>query len=85
MASCTNPAKGYPIVTFTWVLLYKSGNGVRAELLRKVFNFKLSELTQTQSPELGYVTVPQAAFENHGGSGQDRGYSISSPPAPRPS
>ena len=50
-------------MTFTWVLLYKSGNGVRAELLRKVFNFMLSELTQTQSPELGYVTVPQAAFE----------------------
>ena len=53
-----NPIKGYPIVTFTWILAYKNGNGPKAEVLRKAFNFMLSEQAQTQAPLLGYVTMP---------------------------
>ena len=58
-----NPLKGYPIVTFTWILAYKEGNGPKAELLRKAFNFMLSEQAQAQAPELGYVTMPPAVIE----------------------
>ena len=55
-----NPAMGYPIVTFTWILLYKSGNGEKAEQLKKVFNTTLSEEFQSQAPKLGYVSLPSA-------------------------
>ena len=58
-----NPLKGYPIVTFTWILAYKEGNGPKAELLRKAFNFMLTEQAQAQAPELGYVTMPPAVIE----------------------
>ena len=58
-----NPLKGYPIVTFTWILAYKNGNGPNTELLRKAFNFMLSEQAQAQAPELGYVTMPPAVIE----------------------
>ena len=58
-----NPAKGYPIVTFTWILAYKTGNGEKTELLKKVFNTLLSEPNQALAPELGYVTMPPAVVE----------------------
>jgi phosphate transport system substrate-binding protein len=58
-----NPMKGYPIVTFTWILAYQNGNGAKAELLRKAFNFMLSEQAQAQAPQLGYVTMPAAVIE----------------------
>lgn len=58
-----NPLKGYPIVTFTWILAYKSGNGAKADLLKKAFNFMLSEQAQGQAPQLGYVTMPAAVIE----------------------
>jgi phosphate transport system substrate-binding protein len=58
-----NPIKGYPIVTFTWILAYKSGNGAKAEVLRKAFSFMLSEQAQGQAPQLGYVTMPPAVID----------------------
>ncbi|MFQ6539534.1 phosphate ABC transporter substrate-binding protein PstS [Aphanothece stagnina] len=58
-----NPAKGYPIVTFTWILAYQSGNGEKTELLQKVFNTMLSEPNQALAPELGYVTMPASVIE----------------------
>jgi phosphate transport system substrate-binding protein len=58
-----NPAKGYPIVTFTWILAYKSGNGDKTPLLQKVFNTTLSEPFQAVAPELGYVTLPPSVVE----------------------
>ncbi|MEB3306953.1 MAG: phosphate ABC transporter substrate-binding protein PstS [Cyanobacteriota bacterium] len=58
-----NPAKGYPIVTFTWLLAYETGNGEKTDLLRKVFNTMLSEPNQALAPELGYVTMPPAVVE----------------------
>jgi phosphate transport system substrate-binding protein len=58
-----NPAKGYPIVTFTWILAYETGNGDKTELLKKVFNTMLSEPNQALAPELGYVTMPAAVVE----------------------
>ena len=58
-----NPLKGYPIVTFTWILAYKGGNGAKADLLKKAFNYMLSEQAQGQAPQLGYVTMPAAVIE----------------------
>ena len=57
-----NPDKGYPIVTFTWILLYKSGNGDKLEGLKKVFDYTLSEQAQAMAPELGYVTLPPSVI-----------------------
>ncbi|QEY32600.1 phosphate ABC transporter substrate-binding protein PstS [Synechococcus sp. RSCCF101] len=53
-----NPDQGYPIVTFTWILAYETGNGDKTPLLKETFDFMLSEEAQAQAPELGYVTLP---------------------------
>ena len=53
-----NPKGGYPIVTFTWVLAYKTGNDDKTAMLKKTFNYMLSEEAQSQAPDLGYVSLP---------------------------
>ena len=53
-----NPKGGYPIVTFTWVLAYKTGNDDKTPLLKKAFDHMLSEEAQSKAPELGYVSLP---------------------------
>jgi phosphate transport system substrate-binding protein len=52
------PAKGYPIVTLSWVVFYRSGNANRLDILRKVFDYILSDETQAVAPELGFVSLP---------------------------
>ena len=53
-----NPSAGYPIVTFTWVLLYKNGNAAKLPTLQRTFNYALSEAAQKQAPSLGYIPLP---------------------------
>ena len=53
-----NPQAGYPIVTFTWILLYKSGNGSKLPALQKTFGYTLSDAAQAGAPSLGYVSLP---------------------------
>ena len=53
-----NPKGGYPIVTFTWVLAYKTGNGDNTPLLKTTFDYMLSDEAQSKAPELGYVSLP---------------------------
>ena len=53
-----NPKGGYPIVTFTWVLAYETGNDDKTAMLKKTFNYMLSEEAQSQAPDLGYVSLP---------------------------
>ena len=53
-----NPKGGYPIVTFTWVLAYKTGNDDKTPLLKKAFDYMLSDEAQSKAPELGYVSLP---------------------------
>jgi len=53
-----NPSAGYPIVTFTWVLLYKNGNAAKLPALQRTFNYALSEAAQKQAPALGYIPMP---------------------------
>ncbi len=60
VGSDPNPARGYPIVTFSWILLYKQGNGAKLEPLRRTFETTLSEPFQAEAPTLGYVSLPPA-------------------------
>jgi phosphate transport system substrate-binding protein len=53
-----NPKAGYPIVTFTWILLYKNGNGNKLSTLQKTFGYTLSDTAQAGAPSLGYVSLP---------------------------
>ena len=53
-----NPKAGYPIVTFTWILLYKNGNGAKLAGLRNAFGYTLSDAAQAGAPALGYVSLP---------------------------
>ena len=53
-----NPSQGYPIVNYTWILLYQQGNGSRLETLRRVFGHTLSDKAQAEAPGLGYVSLP---------------------------
>ena len=54
-----NPtAKGaYPIATLTWVLAYKTGNGANAAVVKKAFNYMLSDAAQNKAPSLGFVPL----------------------------
>ena len=57
-----NPSAGYPIVTFTWVLLYKNGNAAKLPALQRTFNYALSEAAQKQAPSLGYIPLPASVL-----------------------
>ena len=63
IGSNPNPAAGYPIVTFSWILLYKTGNGPKAETLKKVFEHTLSPSAQAIAPELGFIPLPASVLE----------------------
>lgn len=58
-----NPAVGYPIVTFSWILLYKSGNGAQLDPLRQAFSHTLSPEAQAMAPQLGYVSLPAPVLD----------------------
>jgi len=58
-----NPRAGYPIVTFTWVLLNKTGNGSKLPSLQKAIGYALSEAAQAQAPSLGYISLPAPVLE----------------------
>ena len=53
-----NPAKGYPIVSLTWILLNQQGNGVKLDSIKKAFGFTLSDQAQAMAPELGFIALP---------------------------
>ena len=54
-----NPsAKGaYPIATLTYLLFYAKGNGEKAQSLRQMATFILSEKSQSLADDLGYVPL----------------------------
>jgi phosphate transport system substrate-binding protein len=58
-----NPSAGYPIVTFTWILLYKTGNGPRHDALNKAFSYTLSEPAQAMADSLGFISLPASVLE----------------------
>lgn len=53
-----NPAKGYPMVSFTWILLRQQGNGAKLNAIKKAFSYTLSDKAQAMAPELGYISIP---------------------------
>ena len=58
-----NPAVGYPIVTFTWGLFYRRGNGAKHQALQKTFDYILSDAAQAQAPGLGYISLPHRVLK----------------------
>jgi phosphate transport system substrate-binding protein len=57
------PSDAYPIVTYTWLLLYKVYPDARkAEVLRDFVNYAATE-GQKESEPLGYIPLPPAAVE----------------------
>ena len=54
-----NPEAGYPIVTFSWILLYKSGNGSKLPVLQKTFGYTLTDAAQAGASALGFVSLPR--------------------------
>ena len=54
-----NPAgaNSYPITTLTWILAYRSGNGNKADEIRKAMNYLLSNSTQFRAEVLGYIPL----------------------------
>jgi phosphate transport system substrate-binding protein len=54
-----NPAgaKSYPIVTLTWILAYKTGNGNKTQAIQKALNYALSPAAQKLADDLGYVPL----------------------------
>ena len=54
-----NPAgaKSYPIVTLTWILAYKTGNGDKTQAIQKALNYALSPAAQKLADDLGYVPL----------------------------
>jgi phosphate transport system substrate-binding protein len=63
IGSNPNPSEGYPIVTFSWILLYKTGNGPKQAPLQKVFDHTLSEKAQGLAESMGYISLPAAVRE----------------------
>ncbi|MEB3335734.1 MAG: phosphate ABC transporter substrate-binding protein PstS [Cyanobacteriota bacterium] len=53
-----NPAgaESYPISTLTWILAYRSGNGEKADEIRKALEFLLGP-AQAKADDLGYVPL----------------------------
>lgn len=61
--SNANPATGYPIVTFSWILLYKTENGPKHAGINKAFSLTLSEPAQAMAGDLGFISLPTPVLE----------------------
>lgn len=57
-----NPAAGYPIVTFSWILLYQKGYGSRLARIRQVVQHALSDRSQAEATSLGYISLPASVL-----------------------
>ena len=54
--------ESYPIVSFTWLLAYKKQDPAKAEALRKLVAYGLTE-GQKLSDRMGYIPLPQKVIE----------------------
>jgi phosphate transport system substrate-binding protein len=52
----------YPVVTFTWVLLYKKYDPNKVQAVKDVFSYCLTE-GQKSSDQLGYIPLPASVAE----------------------
>jgi phosphate transport system substrate-binding protein len=56
----------YPIVTYTWVLVkakYSEDDAKKAEKLKEVLKYCLSEEAQKMAPDKGYIPLPKSVTE----------------------
>jgi len=52
-------ADSYPVVTMTWILLHRDyADAAKAKAVHDLFAYTLSDATQKQALELGYVPLP---------------------------
>jgi phosphate transport system substrate-binding protein len=58
LGSNPDPAEGYPIVNFSWMLLPARGLGPRIAPLKTTLEFILSQAGQDDAERLGYVPLP---------------------------
>ena len=63
-ASTTNPPglKAYPIVTYSWIVLYPSYPAEKARALVSFLNFAYDE-GQSYAPYFGYLMLPEPVIE----------------------
>ncbi len=54
--------EAYPIATFTWMLFYKDQDDKKAEALRKMVEYALTE-GQKIADSLGYIPLPESVIE----------------------
>lgn len=47
----------YPITSLTWVLAYRTHNQAKTETLKSLFSYALSNKSQSQAEDLGYVPL----------------------------
>jgi phosphate transport system substrate-binding protein len=55
-------ADAYPITTFTWMLFYKKQDAKKAEVLRKLVEYCLTE-GQKHSEKMGYIPLPDNVIQ----------------------
>jgi phosphate transport system substrate-binding protein len=55
-------AESYPIVSFTWMLFYEKQDAQKAEYLRKLVDYGLSQ-GQKISDSMGYIPLPESVVE----------------------
>lgn len=58
LGSNPDPAEGYPIVNFSWILVPARGLGPRIAPLKTTLQFILSQAGQDDAERLGYVPLP---------------------------
>jgi len=49
----------YPIATLTYLLVYRTGNGAKADAIKATINYMLSDKAQDQADNLGYVPLSE--------------------------
>ena len=55
-------AEAYPIATFTWMLFYKEQDPAKAEAMRKMVEYGLTD-GQKMADSMGYIPLPAAVVE----------------------
>ena len=55
-------AESYPIVSFTWMLFYEKQDAQKAEYLRKLVDYGLSQ-GQKIADSMGYIPLPENVVE----------------------
>ena len=65
--------EAYPIVTFTWMLFYETGqDAAKVEAIKEMIEYGLTD-GQAMAEELGYIPMPEAVIEKVRAAAEDIG------------